>query len=57
MNNKKDKFTEIWHEVNDSFNKSRDYPELNSLSYYLADFRDELGEIIDELEVQGEDEE
>lgn len=46
---KLDDFNQIWQDVNDAFNKTRTYPELNEISYLLADFRDYLGDVIDDL--------
>jgi hypothetical protein len=51
---KLDDFNKIWQEVNDSFNDTRKHPELNEISYLLADFRDYLGDVIDELELEEE---
>lgn len=46
---KSENFNTIWQQVNDSFNETRKYPELNEISYLLADFRDYLGDMIDDL--------
>ena len=48
-------FNQIWQDVNDAFNAVRKYPELNGISYLLADFRDYLTDIIDELEMEEEE--
>ena len=42
-------FNSIWQQVNDAFNDTRKYPELNEISYLLADFRDYLGDLMDDL--------
>lgn len=47
--NKSEDFNKIWQDVNDAFDETRKYPELNEISYLLADFRDYLGDVIDEL--------
>lgn len=44
-----DDFNHIWQNVNDAFINTRAYPELNEISYLLADFRDYLGDVIDDL--------
>lgn len=46
---KSEDFNNIWQQVNDSFNETRKYPELNEISYLLADFRDYLGDVIEAL--------
>ena len=46
---KAEDFNKIWQDVNDTFNDTRKYPELNEISYLLADFRDYLGDVIDDL--------
>lgn len=46
---KSENFNTIWQQVNDSLNETRKYPELNEISYLLADFRDYLGDVIDDL--------
>lgn len=56
MSKKLEDFNRIWQDVNDVFNQVREYPELNDISYFLADFRDYMTDIIDDLESAEEDE-